>query len=444
MKKVLALLLVVSLAGCVKVQKTLLPDRPPGMPISFKAETTSALTFQKAITTIKRGTKIFQLNGQLSFETNMENCNGDIERPVAIEWDGEKKILGDWDSEVGVLFYNKMKGMGFRVAGNPSAIFNSEEKRMEADFLVGATVTKLMGNFCKESKRDEYAGEVYTEVTWTLYDPALKKIAGEFNTNGYGRLVKKSPNGFQTSFLNAFEDATEQLALDPKFVELLSSSSKIKNRDTAIAELEKMSINVPPEGKTDVKEKYTDLIRGTVLVKTAEGHGSGFVISSDGYILTAEHVVGEAEKTNVRFDNGLQLGARVLRRSAYRDVALLKVEIDGLTPLPIKRNGTLVPMEEVYAIGAPRIEALQSSITRGMVSAIREKDQSGLLFIQSDVTVAGGNSGGPLVDKFGNVVGITVQLMGVQKFSSGLNFFVPIDDALKYLNLEVSSPKAAN
>ena len=81
-----------------------------------------------------------------------------------------------------------------------------------------------------------------------------------------------------------------------------------------------------------------------------------------------------------------------------------------------------------------------ATITKGTISGIRTQEKTGLELIQSDVNIQGGNSGGPLLDDMGNIIGISVSGLGLGKLSVGLNFFIPIIDGLKWLNVKVEAP----
>jgi len=175
--------------------------------------------------------------------------------------------------------------------------------------------------------------------------------------------------------------------------------------------------------------------QGTVLL-SAQGHGSGFFISRDGYILTNAHVVGSLQQIRVELANGASLVGQVVRRDRQRDVALVKVALDNAPALPLRRSLPVV-VAYVYAVGAPLDAALSGTVTKGIVSAIRT-ESDGLRYIQADVDIQAGNSGGPLTDATGNVVGLAV--LGIQSAgggSIGLNFFVPIEDALAALGIAV-------
>jgi S1-C subfamily serine protease len=139
----------------------------------------------------------------------------------------------------------------------------------------------------------------------------------------------------------------------------------------------------------------------------------------------------------VEFPSGLRIEGEVLRSHKLRDVAIVKVPVRGLRVLPIRPAPARVG-EEVYAIGTPLRRDLRATITKGIVSALRKDKRTRLTLIQSDADIQGGNSGGPLVDVRGNVIGISVSGIGVEQLSAGLNFFIPIHDALAKLNMEIA------
>jgi S1-C subfamily serine protease len=176
-----------------------------------------------------------------------------------------------------------------------------------------------------------------------------------------------------------------------------------------------------------------DLRPGVVTVFAGGGHGSGFFLTRDGYLLTNEHVVREAKYVKVRLITGREVVGEVLRTDSRGDVALIKVEEAGMNALPIRTDEPAVG-EDVYAIGTPLEPKLSTTVSRGIVSAYRAED--GQKLIQSDVTILPGNSGGPLLDRNGNVVGIAVSGRVYGRGMAGINFFIPITDALAALSLQ--------
>jgi serine protease Do len=159
--------------------------------------------------------------------------------------------------------------------------------------------------------------------------------------------------------------------------------------------------------------------------------GSGFIISTDGYIMTNAHVVDHAEKITVRLTDKREFKAKVVGADKRTDVALLKIEASGLPVLALGDPGKLRVGEWVVAIGSPF--GFDSSVTAGIVSAKgRSLQQDNFVsFIQTDVAINPGNSGGPLFNMNGEVVGINSQIYTRSGGSMGLSFAIPIDVAFQ-------------
>lgn len=158
--------------------------------------------------------------------------------------------------------------------------------------------------------------------------------------------------------------------------------------------------------------------------------GSGFVISSDGYLLTNAHVVEAADEITVRLTDKREFKARVIGADKRTDVALLKIEAGGLPAVRLGDPSTLKVGEWVVAIGSPF--GFENSVTAGIVSAKgRSLPQENFVpFIQTDVAVNPGNSGGPLFNMRGEVVGINSQIYSRSGGFMGISFAIPIDVAM--------------
>ena len=160
------------------------------------------------------------------------------------------------------------------------------------------------------------------------------------------------------------------------------------------------------------------------------GMGSGFIVTADGYILTNAHVVANATDVTVKLADRRELKAKVVGADARTDVALLKIEATGLPIVKFGDPKTLRPGEWVAAIGSPF--GLENSVTAGVVSATGRAlpDSSYVPFIQTDVAVNPGNSGGPLFNMAGEVIGINSQIFSRTGGYQGISFAIPIDVAL--------------
>ncbi|HLR30811.1 MAG TPA: DegQ family serine endoprotease [Paenalcaligenes sp.] len=158
------------------------------------------------------------------------------------------------------------------------------------------------------------------------------------------------------------------------------------------------------------------------------GVGSGFVISDDGYILTNNHVVADAQDIYVTFVDGEEYSAEVVGTDERTDVALIKIDAKDLQPLPIGDSKELKKGEWVLAIGSPF--GLDATVTVGVVSAINRDTGDYLPFIQTDVAVNPGNSGGPLLNTQGEVVGVNAQIVSRSGGFMGISLAIPIDEAM--------------
>jgi serine protease Do len=160
------------------------------------------------------------------------------------------------------------------------------------------------------------------------------------------------------------------------------------------------------------------------------GMGSGFIISADGYIITNYHVVAGAERITVKLNDKREFQAKLVGSDRQSDVALLKIEGQGLPVVQVGNSDALKVGQWVFAIGAPF--GLERTATQGIVSALGRSlpNDSYVPFIQTDVAVNPGNSGGPLFDTSGNVVGINSQIFSRSGGYMGLSFAIPINVAM--------------
>ncbi|MYM25181.1 Do family serine endopeptidase [Duganella sp. FT135W] len=173
------------------------------------------------------------------------------------------------------------------------------------------------------------------------------------------------------------------------------------------------------------------------------GLGSGFIISSDGIILTNAHVVRDASEVVVKLTDRREFRAKVLGSDPQSDVAVLKIDANNLPVVPLAKGNDLKVGEWVLAIGSPY--GLDNTVTAGVVSAKgRSLPDGNVPFIQTDVAVNPGNSGGPLFNTRGEVVGINSQIYSQTGGYQGLSFAIPIDVANKIKNQIVATGKVVH
>ncbi|HXG67829.1 MAG TPA: DegQ family serine endoprotease [Blastocatellia bacterium] len=163
-----------------------------------------------------------------------------------------------------------------------------------------------------------------------------------------------------------------------------------------------------------------------------QGTGSGVIVSPDGYILTNDHVVGEASEIKVKLADGRELKARRIGTDPETDLAVIKVEATGLPYAKLGDSDKVEQGEWVLALGSPF--GLQQTMTAGIVSAIgRDIPTAGQFvnFIQTDASINPGNSGGPLVNMQGEVIGINSQIYSRTGGNDGVGFAIPSNVASK-------------
>jgi len=165
------------------------------------------------------------------------------------------------------------------------------------------------------------------------------------------------------------------------------------------------------------------------LQMPVRGEGTGFIVRSDGLILTNAHVVSDAEEVVVKLTDRREFLAKVLGTDKVSDIAVLKIEASNLTVASLAPTAPLHVGEWVLAIGSPF--GFESTVTAGVISATRRTlpGDGSIPFIQTDAAVNPGNSGGPLINMRGEVVGINSQIYSRSGGYQGLSFAIPIDVA---------------
>ncbi len=173
-----------------------------------------------------------------------------------------------------------------------------------------------------------------------------------------------------------------------------------------------------------------------------KGQGSGFIVSADGLILTNAHVVKDAKEVTVRLADRREYAAKVLGSDSATDIAVLRIEAQGLPTVRLGDPKLLQVGDPVLAIGAPY--GLEQTATAGIVSAKGRSlpGDAAVPFIQTDAAVNPGNSGGPLFDAAGNVVGINAQIYSRTGGFQGVSFAIPVDVALRVRDQIVATGRA--
>ncbi|MBI9033911.1 MAG: trypsin-like peptidase domain-containing protein [Bacteroidales bacterium] len=264
-------------------------------------------------------------------------------------------------------------------------------------------------------------------ITWTLldvynqekYQKKIKVTSGEYAIN----------EGFEVDeqINNSLEDAIDNSM--QRFLKTKSVTEFLVKTEHEELAFENIQISLP-----DIKPENIEMaMEASVTIKTKEGHGSGFFITEDGYIITNHHVIAGEEEVTIVLNNAEEIKAKVLRSNESSDLALLKIEKENNRAFLIPDDKNFGVGKEVYCIGTPTSVELGQTVSRGIISGVRKVEEN--TWIQTDVSVNFGNSGGPLINPNGELVGVVnskVVGFGVE----GIAFAIPAKDIFELLKLE--------
>lgn len=327
-------------------------------------------------------------------------------------------------------FRQRSGALGYPVPGAPNpnrSVFAPEEPRREPDFELGVTIKAFEARLCSRHA-GETQGGVWMQVRWEVYSPAAQKVLLDLTTEGSWQNSQPEKLTVPDLYVRAFGAAADNLLAQQAYFDLLHGK-------TAVPEPERpkpIHIRAAPEPRGTVQANYQRLVNATVTLMDGTRSGSGFLISDDGYLLTNHHVLGEQKFMKVRLSDGKEQVAELVRSNRARDVALMRLPapVPGALHLTFR---TPAPGEDAFVIGSPLGKTYAGTLTRGVISGVRQINGSS--YIQSDVRILPGSSGGPLFDAGSRVVGLTVS--GVNAGAAGINLFIPIEEALRVLAIEI-------
>jgi hypothetical protein len=358
-----------------------------------------------------------------------------------LDWPGGRGMPAFEEMEQ--VFADEFQAMGYEAV---STAYGFVERDPRVDYDVAAVVTALDLELCDfvgvlgVEPPGRYKGQGTATIDWEVRDRLTRQVVLRLQTTGFGRVENATSEIIVALLARIFADGAARLGAKPDTLALLrlDGAGDAPALAAAAPTGPALPISGPPAHARSEPGRMAEAQNATATIVRGDGHGSGFFISTDGYMLTNQHVVGNQAEVRVRLNNGVELIGEVVRRDEARDVALVKLPIPRAPALPID---TQVPAvgADVFAVGAPLRERLEGTVSRGVVSALRPATRREPALIQSDVDIHGGNSGGPLLDARGNVVGISVSGFGLAGVSVGLNFFIPVGEALAVLNLELAA-----
>lgn len=346
--------------------------------------------------------------------------------------------VGITDDELMDLFYQELKNWNYDVVGSPRDLFNVDRDRARAQFLIGAQITDMMIEACDpNSIFVDATANMKMKVEWQVYNIYEKRTVLTVRTEGASNTKFKKITQFDSYELiqMAFVNALHGLMADDAFHKLMmeGNDSESSIQTSPGFDPGRYRFSYATGGETRSIESAR---KSVVTVRVGAGSGTGFALTDNGLVITNEHVVGNSDKVKVETLDGQTLDGRVMAKNARRDIAAIVVPGLRLEPLKV-RKGALRVGEDIYAIGSPggtiSLHLQSGTVTKGIVSSYRTL--LGENWIQGDAAINHGNSGGPVVDGRGNVVGIST-LGDPGDGIQGLFYYGPIEDGLSRLNLQ--------
>lgn len=372
---------------------------------------------------------IFEDGEQVGSYTNLD---GKVE-PVI--WEGSVKL---GNSSFEKSFYQRMTDYGFEtpIKKGSKLFSDSENQRMLPRYTIGAQIVGYDIQINETDDKSFGAGKLLVKIRlkieWKVFDKSIDEVVYTYINEGVVRKREWYSTSGKDIALHAFDMALIDFAENSDFYSLIKSRKDSRIDTHIITEKKAIQLSVVKSmefGKLSEMIQYCS--KACVTIVTDAGHGSGAFIGKDGYIVTANHVVQDVNKIDIIMSNGVELAAQVISSDLANDVALLKVAGSGFQPLSISTE--MIGLgEEVITIGTPADIEFGQSVSKGMISGKRIVE--GQDYIQIDMSVSPGNSGGPLLNSNGEVIGI-VRSKIIGNGIEGIGFAIPIKSVIESLGI---------
>ncbi|MFZ4413872.1 MAG: S1C family serine protease [Bacteroidales bacterium] len=300
------------------------------------------------------------------------------------------------------------------------------------NLLIDASINDLTVHYIGNHYyiNQSFRGMIYVElgISWQVLDYYKMPVfllktrtkSGQFAVSNTNKDAYKASKDALEFGLIAFMNSKEVIAL-------------MQDKTQTATEASFNEIQIPTSG--NYANSLSQAIQSSVTVKNKKGHGSGFLISNDGYIITNYHVISDTAGLKVIMHNDSVYEVEIIRVSKIYDLALLKIHGTGFTPLKISESKEIEIATDIYAIGTPTAEELSQTISKGIISAVRKTTENSKL-IQTDASVNSGNSGGAIVNKDGLVIGVVSSKLkgfGIE----GVAFGIPAYEIMSKLKLSI-------
>lgn len=302
------------------------------------------------------------------------------------------------------------------------------------NLLVDASIQDYTLNHVANFQIVDFGGMVYVDlsVKWQALDFYKTPVYSHITKTRSGQFAIQDYDNMDGVIHEAIKDALEY-----GLIELMNADNMIallndREKDDLEEQFEELILPKPTKFVSNLNEA----VKSSLTIKHKNGHGSGFLISESGHIITNYHVISNQENLQAIFEDQSVHEVEIVRVSKIHDLALLRIKDSiGLPPFQISVSKDIEIAAEVYALGTPSTEDLSQTISKGIISGLRSVDGDAKL-IQTDASVNSGNSGGALVDKNGTVLGVvSAKLTGLD--IEGVAFGIPSYEIFDRLKIQL-------
>lgn len=338
--------------------------------------------------------------------------------------------------EFNVAVTDGLRGYGYAVRDAADSIFDRRGRReVKVRYEMAAVLHDAKLDFAYEydarrEARGKGVGTAEVEVEVRLFDAIEQRTIYERVFSGRAREAGRNPNPMMQAIVGAILKA----AGDPGFASIVAR----RERDSDSAARSPETTQIAACRRRDASDLPADLpstLRAVVEIQVGSLGGTGVIVSPDGWVLTAAHVVADAPEIWVRLDAGALLPAEVHAVEARSDLALLRIQGREHPCVPLRTAAEKLELgSDVFAINISIGDDREPTVTRGVVSGFPE--QEGQRFIQTDASLNPGSSGGPLLSPDGSIAGITVAKL-VGNAIEGTGLAVPIEEVVRHLSIRI-------
>lgn len=321
------------------------------------------------------------------------------------------------------------------IPGSETYIYNKETA--DNNQVIGC----VWENNVKVPKKKKTGFKVFTAAMLCVFTLSAATIAGCL-VYDYVKETASSNNPTVESSTVVNHTINPNMSLVSTFAENKTGLTKTQ----VAAKCSPSSVGIVVEGESNFSSSFSSIPFFFEIPNTTQivmGYGSGFILNTDGYIITNHHVIENAKTITVHFHDGATATATLVGSDALTDIAVLKVDTTGLMLVPMELgNSDLMQVgDDVIAIGCPAGIEFMGTVTDGIISAINrnvslQNDNSStkktMTLIQTNATINKGNSGGPLINSMGQVIGINT--LKLSAGYEGIGFSIPINGALPIIN----------